>query len=553
MVSTAIKRDNPELAAARAQAPAGGAARRDAGRADAAQALRRDRRHARQDHHDLDGRDAARAGFDPTVINGGIINAYGTNARLGAGDWMVVEADESDGTFLKLPADIAIVTNVDAEHLDHFKTFAAVQDAFLAFVENVPFYGFAVMCTDHPIVQRLVGRVEDRRIITYGENPQADVRLVGLDHVDGSSCFSVLFRNRAGETVHTISDLVLPMPGRHNALNATSAIAVAHELGIPDDAIRKALAGFGGVKRRFTRVGEWNGAIIIDDYGHHPVEIAAVLRAARESTKGQVIAVMQPHRYTRLHSLFEPFSTCFNDADAVIVAEVYAAGEAPIEGIDRDHLVAALRARGHRNVIALAGAEQARRHREGPREARRLRRLPRRRQHHAMGLRAAGRVEGAGLVANSSAFSEGVVSSVMGPRLPIPKAFADELVSLTPTERVELALDIFKRLGADPWDEELRAAYARQRLAEYRRDPSAMVGWEDFRARLRSLCMTFPDIVPSSKQRCPTSAAACSPTSRSRRSPGFASAGRRRRCSCRRTRAISPMRWRTCRATFRSP
>jgi len=292
-------------------------------------------------------------GFDPTVINGGIINAYGTNARLGAGDWMVVEADESDGTFLKLPADVAIVTNVDAEHLDHFKTFAAVQDAFLAFIENVPFYGFAVMCTDHPIVQRLVGRVEDRRIITYGENPQADVRLSDLEHADGRSCFSVAFRNRAGEVVHTIADLVLPMPGRHNALNATSAVAVAHELGIPDEAIRRALAGFGGVKRRFTRVGEWNGAIIIDDYGHHPVEIAAVLRAERESTRGQVIAVMQPHRYTRLQTLFEPFSTCFNDADAVIVAEVYPAGEAPIEGVDRDHLVAAIRARGHRNVIAL--------------------------------------------------------------------------------------------------------------------------------------------------------------------------------------------------------
>jgi UDP-N-acetylmuramate--alanine ligase len=211
------------------------------------------------------------------------------------------------------------------------------------------------MCTDHPIVQRLVGRVEDRRVITYGENPQADVRLTALEHADGRSCFSVLFRNRAGETVHTISDLVLPMPGRHNAQNATSAIAVAHELGISDDAIRRALANFGGVKRRFTRVGEWNGATIIDDYGHHPVEIAAVLRAARESTRGQVIAVVQPHRYTRLQSLFEPFSTCFNDADAVIVAEVYPAGEAPIEGVDRDRLVAALRARGHRNVIALEG------------------------------------------------------------------------------------------------------------------------------------------------------------------------------------------------------
>jgi UDP-N-acetylmuramate--alanine ligase len=352
VVSTAIKRDNPELAEAR------GKRLPVVRRAEMLAELMRLKRcvaiagtHGKTTTTSMVA--TLLAGFDPTVINGGIINAYGTNARLGAGDWMVVEADESDGTFLKLPADVAIVTNVDAEHLDHFKTFAAVQDAFLAFIENVPFYGFAVMCTDHPIVQRLVGRVEDRRIVTYGENPQADVRLDNLDHVNGSSHFTVLFRNRAGETVHTISDLVLPMPGRHNALNATSAIAVAHELGIPDDAIRKALAGFGGVKRRFTRVGEWNGAIIIDDYGHHPVEIAAVLRAARESTRGQVIAIMQPHRYTRLQSLFEPFSTCFNDADAVIVAEVYAAGEAPIEGVDRDHLVAALRARGHRHVVPL--------------------------------------------------------------------------------------------------------------------------------------------------------------------------------------------------------
>jgi UDP-N-acetylmuramate--alanine ligase len=298
------------------------------------------------------------AGFDPTVINGGIINAYGTNARLGAGDWMVVEADESDGTFLKLPADVAIVTNVDAEHLDHFKTFQNVQDAFVAFIENVPFYGFAVMCTDHPIVQRLVGRVVDRRIVTYGENPQADVRLVDLDHANGSSRFSVLFRDRDGKEVHAIRDLTLPMPGRHNALNATSAVAVAHELGIKDDIIRAALAKFGGVKRRFTKVGEWNGATIIDDYGHHPVEIAAVLKAARESTKGQVIAVMQPHRYTRLKTLFEPFSTCFNDADAVIVAPVYPAGEAPIEGADRDSLVTAIRARGHRNVMPLQGPDK---------------------------------------------------------------------------------------------------------------------------------------------------------------------------------------------------
>jgi UDP-N-acetylmuramate--alanine ligase len=250
------------------------------------------------------------------------------------------------------------VTNIDPEHLDHFKTFDAVQDAFKAFVENVPFYGFAVMCSDHPVVQTMVGRLEDRRVITYGENPQADVRLVDLDHADGRSRFSVLFRDRAGSETHRVSGLSLPMPGRHNALNATAAVAVARELGIPDARIRAALENFGGVKRRFTRTGTWNGVAVIDDYGHHPVEIAAVLKAARESTNGQVIAVVQPHRYTRLQSLFEQFCTCFNDADAVIVAHVYPAGEAPIDGVDRDHFVAGLRAHGHRQVIALDGPDQ---------------------------------------------------------------------------------------------------------------------------------------------------------------------------------------------------
>jgi UDP-N-acetylmuramate--alanine ligase len=356
VVSSAIKRDNPELVAAREKRlPV-------VRRAEMLAELMRLKScvavagtHGKTTTTSLVAALLDAGNFDPTVINGGIINAYGTNARLGLGDWMVVEADESDGTFLKLPADIAIVTNVDAEHLDHFKTFQAVQDAFRAFIENVPFYGFAVMCTDHPIVQRLVGRIEDRRIITYGENPQADVRLIDLDNTGGRSQFAVQFRDRDGAVVHTIADLTLPMPGRHNALNATSAVAVARELKIPDGSIRKALASFGGVKRRFTRAGEWNGVAIIDDYGHHPVEIEAVLRAARESTKGQVIAVVQPHRYTRLQSLFEPFSTCFNDADTVIVAEVYPAGEPPIEGVDRDHLVAAVRARGHRQVIPLPG------------------------------------------------------------------------------------------------------------------------------------------------------------------------------------------------------
>jgi UDP-N-acetylmuramate--alanine ligase len=359
VVSSAIKPDNPELVAARAlRLPV-------VRRAEMLAELMRLKScvaiagtHGKTTTTSLVAALLDAGGFDPTVINGGIINAYGTNARLGAGDWMVVEADESDGTFLKLPADVAIVTNVDAEHLDHFKTFQAVQDAFVDFVGNVPFYGFAVMCTDHPIVQRLVGRITDRRIVTYGENAQADVRLVDLTNSGGTQRFSVVFRDRDGKEVHRVRDLALPMPGRHNALNVTAAVAVAHELGIADDTIRGALAKFGGVKRRFTRVGEWNGAVIIDDYGHHPVEIAAVLRAARESTKGQVIAVVQPHRYTRLKSLFEPFSTCFNDADAVIVAHVYPAGEAPIEGADRDSLVEAMRARGHRQVIPLDGAEQ---------------------------------------------------------------------------------------------------------------------------------------------------------------------------------------------------
>ena len=354
VVSSAVKRDNPELAAARAQRlPV-------VRRAEMLAELMRLKRciaiagtHGKTTTTSLVAALIDAAGFDPTVINGGIINAYGTNARLGEGDWMVVEADESDGTFLRLPADIAIVTNVDPEHLDHFKTFHAVQEAFRAFVENVPFYGFAVMCTDHPVVQALVGRIEDRRIITYGENPQADVRLTDLDHAHGQSRFSVIFRDRAGETSHEIKELRLPMPGRHNALNATAAIAVARELGIGDDLIRKALAGFAGVKRRFTRTGEWNGVPIIDDYGHHPIEIAAVLRAARESTSGQVIAIVQPHRYTRLAQLFESFCSCFNDADTVMVAQVYPAGEAPIAGADRDALVLGLRAHGHRQAIPL--------------------------------------------------------------------------------------------------------------------------------------------------------------------------------------------------------
>ncbi|WP_426614151.1 UDP-N-acetylmuramate--L-alanine ligase [Bradyrhizobium sp. McL0616] len=359
VVSSAIKRDNPELMAARERRiPV-------VRRAEMLAELMRLKScvaiagtHGKTTTTTMVATLLDAGGLDPTVINGGIINAYGSNARLGAGDWMVVEADESDGTFLKLPTEVAIVTNVDPEHLDHFKTFEAVQDAFRHFVENLPFYGFAVMCIDHPVVQTLVGTIEDRRIITYGENPQADVRFVDLTPMGGGSKFKVAFRDRKTGRVHEIADLMLPMPGRHNASNATAAIAVARELGVSDEAIRKAIAGFGGVKRRFTKTGEWNGVTVIDDYGHHPVEIAAVLKAARESSNGQIVAVVQPHRYTRLQSLFEEFCTCFNDADAVIVADVYAAGEAPIEGVDRDHFVAGLRAHGHREVIPLPAAPE---------------------------------------------------------------------------------------------------------------------------------------------------------------------------------------------------
>jgi UDP-N-acetylmuramate--alanine ligase len=354
VVSSAIKQDNPELVAARAyRLPV-------VRRAEMLAELMRLKNcvaiagtHGKTTTTSMVAALLDAGGFDPTVINGGIINAYGTNARLGAGEWMVVEADESDGTFLKLPADIAVVTNIDPEHLDHFKTFEAVQDAFRAFVENVPFYGYSVMCMDHPVVQSLIGNIEDRRVVTYGENPQAEVRLVDVSHAGGTSLFTILLSDRAGNLYHAIEKIALPMPGRHNALNATAAIAVANRLGISDDVIRTALAGFGGVRRRFTRTGTWNGVTIVDDYAHHPVEIAAVLRAARESTRGRVIAVMQPHRYTRLAALFEQFCTCFNDADTVIIAPVYAAGEAPIAGADRDALVQGLFTHGHRQVFAL--------------------------------------------------------------------------------------------------------------------------------------------------------------------------------------------------------
>ena len=292
-------------------------------------------------------------GLDPTVVNGGIINAYGTNARLGAGEWMVVEADESDGTFLRLKSTVAVVTNIDPEHLDHYGDFDAVKKAFQAFVENIPFYGFAAVCTDHPEVLAMAARVQNRRLIPYGTNPQAEVRALNITMGPEGARFDVLVTPLKGEPV-TLADLRLPMAGQHNVLNALAAIAVARELGVSDEAIRQGLDSFEGVRRRFTTTGAAGGVRVIDDYGHHPVEIASVLTAARAVTpNGRVIAVVQPHRYTRLHDLFQEFCGCFNDADVVIVADVYPAGEAPIEGADKDSLVQGLRRFGHRHVLAL--------------------------------------------------------------------------------------------------------------------------------------------------------------------------------------------------------
>jgi len=294
-------------------------------------------------------------GLDPTVVNGGIINAYGTNARLGAGEWVVVEADESDGTFLRLPSTIAVVTNADPDHLDFYGTFEKMRDAFQRFVENVPFYGFAVLCIDHPEVQAMVGRIEDRRIVTYGLSPQADVRAVNVRFSEGASHYDVVFTDRrhGGET--RLEDVRLPMPGEHNVQNSLAAITVARELGVSDGTIRTALEKFGGVRRRFTKVGEWDGCAIIDDYGHNPFKIAAALKAARQAYSGPVIAVVQPHRYTRLRDTWEQFCSCLNDADVAIVAPVYPAGEQPIEGIDRDTYAEALRAHGHRKVLVIDG------------------------------------------------------------------------------------------------------------------------------------------------------------------------------------------------------
>ena len=295
-------------------------------------------------------------GIDPTVINGGIINSYGSNARLGASEWMVVEADESDGSFLRLDGTLAVVTNIDPEHLDHYGSFDKVKEAFVEFIENVPFYGAAMLCIDHPEVQAIIPKVRDRRVVTYGFSAQADIRGENVTPIPGGNRFDVALRQRGGE-FRRIEGIELPMPGRHNVQNSLAAIGVAVEMGCPDEVIRGGFAKFGGVKRRFTKVGEVGGASIIDDYGHHPVEIRAVLAAAREGVKGRVIAVVQPHRFTRLRDHMEDFQGAFNDADVVYAAPVYPAGEAPIEGVDSAAMVEGVKARGHRAAFTIAGPE----------------------------------------------------------------------------------------------------------------------------------------------------------------------------------------------------
>ena len=359
VTSTAVKADNPEVAAARARlVPVVRRAEMLAELMRLRWAIAVGGTHGKTTTTSLIAAVLEAAHLDPTVINGGIINAYGTNTRLGEGEWMVVEADESDGSFLRLPAVIAIVTNMDPEHLDHWGSGEAMIAGYDQFVANIPFYGFAVLCIDHPAVQQMIPRLSDRRVITYGFSPQADVRAERLVADRLGATFEVAVTDRLRNRTRRMGPFRLPMLGQHNVQNALAAIAVATEMEIDDATLRSAFASFRGVKRRFTKTGEAGGITVIDDYGHHPVEIAAVLKAARQAGARDVIAIIQPHRYSRLQSLFDAFCTCMNDAGTVVVADVYAAGEVPIDGVSRDTLVDGLRASGHRSVVPLPGPER---------------------------------------------------------------------------------------------------------------------------------------------------------------------------------------------------
>lgn len=361
VVSSAIKNDNPELVAARAKKlPVVRRAEMLAELMRLKMAVAIAGTHGKTTTTSMVGAMLEEGGFDPTVINGGIVHKYGTNTRMGASEWMVVEADESDGTFTKLPATVAVVTNIDPEHLDHYGDYDSIKAAFRQFIENIPFYGFAVLCTDHPAVQAMIPDVSDRVVVTYGFNPQADVQAVNVRTQTNGSVFDVMFGANVSGEEFVLKDVFLPMLGQHNVQNALSALAIGAKMKMPSALLKNALSNFSGVKRRFTKTGEAAGVTIIDDYGHHPVEIQAVLKAARqavEGTQGRVIAVMQPHRYTRLSSLFDDFCKCFNDADAVIVADVYAAGEQPIDGADKDSLAKGLVAHGHKHVQVLPSVD----------------------------------------------------------------------------------------------------------------------------------------------------------------------------------------------------
>jgi UDP-N-acetylmuramate--alanine ligase len=361
VISSAVKAENPELAAARAQKlPI-------VRRAEMLAELMRLQRavaiagtHGKTTTTSMVGAMLEEGNFDPTVINGGIVHKYGSNTRMGAGEWMVVEADESDGTFTKLPATVAVVTNIDPEHLDHYGDYDSIKDAFRLFVENIPFYGFAVLCTDHPAVQAMIPELSDRIVFTYGFNPQADVQATNIRTGSSGSTFDVTFSESISGEALVLRDVFLPMLGQHNVQNSLAALAIARRIGIAPAGMKNALSGFSGVKRRFTKTGEAGGVSVIDDYGHHPVEIQAVLKAARQAvsdTGGKVIAVVQPHRYSRLSSLFDDFCTCFNDADSVIVADIYAAGEQPIEGASREKLAEGVKAHGHKQVGILPDVE----------------------------------------------------------------------------------------------------------------------------------------------------------------------------------------------------
>ena len=358
IISSAIKDDNPELMAARA------ARKTIVRRAEMLAEIMRLKwsiaiagTHGKTTTTTMVGTMLEEAGFDPTVINGGIVNRYGTNTRIGESDWIVAEADESDGTFTKLPATIAVVTNIDAEHLDHYGTYDNIKAAFRRFIDNLPFYGFAVLCSDHPAVQALVPNLSDRRLITYGFNAQADVRVSNVRPSAEGNTFDVTFAGwmNDGDDL-AVKDIFLPMLGEHNVLNSLASLAIAHEMGAPVATMKTAMKNFSGVKRRFTNTGQSNGITVIDDYAHHPVEIKAVLKAAREAVEKsgkKVIAVKQPHRYTRLRDHMDDFCSCFNDADSVIIADVYEAGEKPIEGADKEHLVAGIIERGHKDAVVM--------------------------------------------------------------------------------------------------------------------------------------------------------------------------------------------------------